>query len=164
MDSLSRSCSTADREYNTKAHGRPPGERRATDIQNSIWKFLQRPLGKLRQKNSQKLGCSHGAFSHMSPSGALWFQGSFSQISYLAVLGLHCFTWASSLVAMGAGGYSLVAVSGLLIAVALPVAEPGSRAHGLCSWRYSRSPGHVGSFLTRDQTHVPCIGRPILNH
>lgn len=136
MDSLSRSCSTADQEYNTKAHGRPPGERHDADIQNNIWRFLQRPLGKLKQKNSQRPGCSHETFNHMSPSGALWFQGSFSQINYLAVLGLHCFTWAFSLVAMGVGGYSPVAVSGLLIAVA-PPAEPGSRAHGLCSWRYT---------------------------
>ena len=95
------------------------------------------PLGKLKQKNSQRLGCSHGAFSHMSPSGALWFQGSFSQINYVAVLGFHCFMWAFSLVAMGAGGYSPVALSRLLIAVAPPVAEPGSRVHGLCSWRYT---------------------------
>ena len=55
----------------------------------------------------------------------------------------------------------------------------GSRTRGLCScssWtlehrlnRYGTveglvAPLHVGSFQTRDRTHVSCIGRQILNH
>ena len=62
--------------------------------------------------------------------------------------------------------YSLVAVPGLLIAMASLVAELGL-------WRVQASiavvrglscPGHVESSRTRDGTHVPCIGRQILYH
>ena len=48
---------------------------------------------------------------------------------FLAVLGLCCCTGFSLVVA--SGGYSPVAVHGLLIVVASLVAELGSRAHGL---------------------------------
>ena len=97
------------------------------------------------------------------------------------MLGLPCFLGFSLVVA--SGGYSLVVVHGLLMAVVSLVAEHGSRAcglqqlqhmgsgvvarglwstgsifvaHGLfCSW-------HVGSSWIRDQTPVSCIGRQTL--
>ena len=41
----------------------------------------------------------------------------------------------------------------------------GSRAQAQQLWRMGLvAPQHVGSFRTRAQTHVPCIGRWILNH
>ena len=60
--------------------------------------------------------------------------------------------------------FSLVAVCGLLTAVASLVSEPGLqgtqaqqlRRVGLVAWQ------HVGSSYTRDQTNVPCIARPFL--
>ena len=57
-------------------------------------------------------------------------------------------------------GATLVAVLRLLIAVA-SLMEHGLKAHGLSSC--GRATGHVGSW-NRSQTHVPCIGRWILNH
>ena len=64
------------------------------------------------------------------------------------------------------GGCSLVVVHALLIAVASLVAGTYSRAcrlgsRGTCA-QLLRCP--VASSQTRDQTHVPCIGRQILNH
>ena len=72
-------------------------------------------------------------------------------------------------------------MQGLLIAVVYPVAKhrlQGLRASivaacGLSSYGVqvpqlwptgSAAPWHVGSFQTRDRTHVPSIGRWILNH
>ena len=75
-------------------------------------------------------------------------------------------------------GYSLVAVCGLLIAVASLVAEHGLEAmwasvfaargfystgsvfvvHGIAAPRY------VGSSWTRERIHVPCISRWVLYH
>ena len=61
-------------------------------------------------------------------------------------------------------GLSLVVVCGLLIAVASLVAD-----HGLQSAWASvvvvsvDALGHVESSQARDRTHVPCIGRQILN-
>ena len=55
----------------------------------------------------------------------------------LPVLGLHCCTGCS--LAIASWGYSLVAVQGLLTAVAFLVAEHGPRAPGLSScgtWAY----------------------------
>ena len=78
-------------------------------------------------------------------------------ILFLAVLGLHC--CRISLVAER-GGYSLVAVLRLLISVA-SLREHGLEEHGLSSC--GRATGHVGSW-NRNQTHVPCIGRWIINH
>ena len=62
-----------------------------------------------------------------------------------------------SLVAVS--GATLVSVCGLLIAVASLVAEHSLKAPGACLV----APLHVGSH-TRDLTHVPWIGRGILNH
>ena len=45
------------------------------------------------------------------------------------MLGLHCSAGFS--LAVESGGYSPVVVLGLLIAVTSPVAEKGSRTHGL---------------------------------
>ena len=113
-------------------------------------------------------------------------------ILFLAALGLCCCTRTFS--SCGDGGYSLllhvgflqlwqwgllfVAAHGLLIAVASLVAEHGLQAHGLQQlwltgsraqaqklWRMGLvAPRHVGSSRTRAPTHVPCIGRWILNH
>ena len=69
---------------------------------------------------------------------------------------------------VGSGGYSVVAVSGLLLLL-----NTGSRACRLRQLQYSGSVvvlsglvalRHVESSQTRDQTRVPCIGRWILNH
>ena len=83
--------------------------------------------------------------------------------------------------------YSLDAVSRLLVEVASPVAEVGSRTHRASVVRHVGSvvtaarvwhtgstvvahncclaaPRHVGSSWIRDGTHVPCIGRHILYH
>ena len=74
---------------------------------------------------------------------------------FLAALGVHCCAWAT-----------LVAVPGLLIAFA-SCCRALAPEHGLSSygWRIGLvAPWHVESFWTRDRTHVPCIGKWILNH
>ena len=81
-----------------------------------------------------------------------------SCVSFLAVLGLPC-CLGSSLVAES-GGCSPALIHRLLIAVA---SRCGAQAQQLWYTGWV-APGHVGSFLTRDQTHVPCIGRRILYH
>ena len=103
---------------------------------------------------------------------------------FLAVLGLRCCAWAFS--SCGERGLLFIAVCGLLIAVASLVVEHGLQAHGLQQlqhvgsvvvvhglqgaqaqqlWRMGLvAPWHVGSSQSRDQTHVPCIDRRILNH
>ena len=92
---------------------------------------------------------------------------------FLAAFGLHCCMRAFS--SCGKQGLLFVAVHGILIVVASLVAEHRLQAsvvvaHGL------QSAGSVvvvhglncsvacGIFRTRVQTHVPCIGRQILNH
>ena len=94
----------------------------------------------------------------------------------LAALGLRCCVRASS--SCGEQGLLFVAVCGLLIAVASLVVEhgllthgpqqlwlAGSRAQAQQLWHTGlAAPRHVGSSRTRAQTHVPCIGRQILNH
>ena len=95
---------------------------------------------------------------------------------FLAALGLHCWAWALS--SFREQGLLFVAVRGLLIAVASLVAEHGLQAHRLqqlwlvgCRGQAQQlwhtglvAPQHVGSSRTRARTHVPCIGRRILNH
>ena len=54
-----------------------------------------------------------------------------------------------------------VAVHGFLIAAASLTAEHGLWVLGLSS---CAALWHVGSFQTRDRTHVPSLGRWILNH
>ena len=88
---------------------------------------------------------------------------SFVYLFSLAVLGLRCCVWAFSgcserglLSSCGAqasrGGFSRCRTQAL-----------GSRAQWL--WRTGFvAPWHVGSSQTRDRTHVPCLGRWILNH
>ena len=79
---------------------------------------------------------------------------------FLAALGLHgCIVAAS-------GGYSLVALLGLLIAVASFAVQHSLQgvwpsfvvAHGLSCLR------HMESSRIRNQTHVSCISRQIPNH
>ena len=78
---------------------------------------------------------------------------------FLAVLVLVA-SWAFSLVT-ASRDYSLVAVRGLLIAVApLAAGSPGSGAQAQQLWQMSLVfPWHVGSSQTRDGTHVSCFGR-----
>ena len=82
----------------------------------------------------------------------------------LAALGLRCCMWAFS--SCGEQGLLFVAGHGLLIAAAslgCGARALGTRAQQL--WLTGLvAPRHVGSFLTRARTHVPCIGRRILNH
>ena len=60
-------------------------------------------------------------------------------------------------------GFSLVAVSGLSIAVASLVAW--AQDTGSSFWCLGLvAPQHVESSRASDQTHVPCIDRQILNH
>ena len=70
-------------------------------------------------------------------------------------------------------GVSLVAVSmvysldlalGLLTAVTSLAAEPRLYAHSLQQDTGLVALRHMESSRTRDQTHIPCIGRQILNH
>ena len=63
-------------------------------------------------------------------------------------------------------GLPFIAVRGLLIAVAPLVAEHGLQARRLQQlWRTGLvAPWHVGSSWTRARTHVPLIGKQILNH
>ena len=85
-------------------------------------------------------------------------------ILFLAALGLRCCARAFS--SCSERRLLLVAVRGLLIAVASLVADHGLQVCGLQQlWHTGLvAPWHVGSFRTRAQTHVPCIGRQILNH
>ena len=64
------------------------------------------------------------------------------------------------------GGCSPVAVHRLLTAVASLIVEHGPQAHGLQQLRWTGLvvPWHVGSSQMWDWTHVPRIGRWILNH
>ena len=55
-------------------------------------------------------------------------------------------------------GYSLLRCAGFSLWWLLWLWSMGSRHAGLVA------PWHVGSSRTRAQTHVPCIGRWILNH
>ena len=69
------------------------------------------------------------------------------------------------LVAMSRG-CSPGVLPGLLIAVASLVAEHRLQGTSLQQSRYTGlvAPLHAEASQTRDQTHVPCIGRQILNH
>ena len=95
---------------------------------------------------------------------------------FLAALGLRCCVLAFS--SCGEWGLLFVVVRGLLIAVASLVVERGLQARRLQQLWLAGSraqvqqpwctglvaPRHVGSSWTRARTHVPCIGRRILNH
>ena len=88
----------------------------------------------------------------------------------LAAWGLHCCVWAFS--GCGEGGYSLLRCAGFSLQWLL-LWSTGSRSTGFSScgtqaqqlWHTDLvAPRHVGSSRARAQTHVPCIGRWILNH
>ena len=97
-------------------------------------------------------------------------------IIILAALDLHCCARAFS--SCGEQGLLFAVVCGLLIAVASLVAEHrlqarglqqlwlmGSRAQAQQLWRMGLvALRHVASSWTKARTHVPCIGRQILNH
>ena len=77
----------------------------------------------------------------------------------LGVLGPCCCSGPSLVV--DSGGYSLVAVRGLLEVASL--VQHKSEGHSL--WRTGLvALQHVGSSKTRDGTHVSCFGRQILYH
>ena len=103
---------------------------------------------------------------------------------FLAALGLRCCTHGLSLVA-ASGGYSSLWCTGFSLCWLLLLWSTGSRRAGFSScgvraqqlwlagsraqaqqfWHMGLdAPRHVGSSWTRAQTHVPCIGRQILNH
>ena len=110
---------------------------------------------------------SHPHFVHtLSTSLQLEFLNLLKLINYLflAALGLHCCTQAFS--SCGERGLLFVVVLGLLIVVASLFVE-----HRLQTSRLQQlwctglvAPRQVGSSQTRARTHVPCIGRQILNH
>ena len=78
-------------------------------------------------------------------------------IFFLFVLG--CRGCGLSLILAG-GGYSVVVVHGVLTVVLLLIQSIGSTVLAQQLWLVgSVAPWHVGSSWTRDQTHVPCIGR-----
>ena len=97
---------------------------------------------------------------------------------FLAALGLHCFIAACGLSLVAAsGGYSSLRWAGFSLRWLLLLWSTGCRPVGsvaVACGLYSAgsvvvehglvTPQHVGSSRTRDQTHVPCIGRRILNH
>ena len=141
-----------------------------------------------------KLSCSHWfvsflyiywlpVFVFVFNNFILFFFINLFYLLFLAALGLRCYTRAFS--SCGMWGLFFVAVRGLLIAVASLVAEHRLQARGLqqlwhvgsvvvaCGLQSEDSvvvaPGlncsaACGSSRTRAQTHVPCIGRWILNH
>ena len=62
-------------------------------------------------------------------------------------------------------GYSLVAVPGFSLRWLLLLQSTGSRVWAQQLWCTGLvTLWHMGIFLDRDQTYVPCIGRRILNH
>ena len=110
------------------------------------------------------------------------FPQSFSFFFNINLLILFIYLWLHW-VFVAARGLSLVAVCGLLIAVASLVAEHGLQGFSSCGmgarqlwlagsgWQAQQlwctglvAPWHVGSSRTRARTRVPCIGRRILNH
>ena len=82
----------------------------------------------------------------------------------MAALGLHWYTWAFSSVA--SGGYSLVMLCRLLIAMASLAAEHGLEATqaSVVVVRGLSCPGACGIFLDQRLNSVPRIGRQILKH
>ena len=102
---------------------------------------------------------------------------------FLAALGLRCCAWAFS--SCGEQGLRFVAVGGFSLRWLLLLQSTGSRRTGFSSrgtraqqlwllgsraqaqqlWRMGLvALWHVGSSRTRARTHVPYIGRRILNH
>ena len=90
---------------------------------------------------------------------------------FLAALGLRYCARAFS--SWGERGLLFVAVRGFLLRWLLLLQSTGSRHSGFSSCGTAGSvvvvhglvaPRHVGSSRTRVHTHVPCIGRLILNH
>ena len=79
------------------------------------------------------------------------------QQSFLAALGLHYYVQAFSSCSEW-GLLFLLHGMGCSLWWLLLLQSTGSRHMGLVV------PRHMGSFQTRDQTHVLCIGRQILNH
>ena len=82
----------------------------------------------------------------------------------MAVLGLRFCARAFS--SCGKRGPPFIAVREPLTIAASPVAEHRLQSRRLsnCGSRAQLLPPHVGSSQTRARTHVPCIGRQLLNH
>ena len=90
---------------------------------------------------------------------------------FLAALGLHC--CAPAFASCGKRGLIFVWCTGFSLWWLLLLRSMGSRRTGFssCGIRAQQLwlaglvvPWHVGSSRPRAQTHVPCIGRHILNH
>ena len=84
----------------------------------------------------------------------------------MAVLGL-CFC-ARAFSSCGKRGPLFIAVHGPLTIAASLVVEHRLQTRRLSNCgsqaQLPMSQRHVGSFQTRARTHIPCIGRQILNH
>ena len=104
-------------------------------------------------------------YSHFEGCGTLLvFKKIFLKINlFLTVLGLCCFAWTFS--SCGEEGCSLLWCEGISLWCLPLLWGSSSTAQGLqwlCAWAVTLR--HVGSYLTRDQTHVSCVGSQILNH
>ena len=98
-------------------------------------------------------------------AGSLVAVCKFSFLKFLAVLGLCCCVQVFS----GLGEQRLLSFSlcpGFSLWCLLLLLSTGCRALGLssCGVQSLVALWHVGSYQTRNQTHVPCIGRQYLNH
>ena len=83
---------------------------------------------------------------------------------FLSAVDPRCRAWVYSS-CNRLGGYSSVAVCGLVTAVALLLQGTGSRPCGLSMVQgLSCSRQRVGSSWTKDPAHIFCIGRQILSH
>ena len=81
----------------------------------------------------------------------------------MAVLGLRF--WARACSSCSERGPLFIAVRGPLTVTASLVVEHRLQTRRLSSCVTGpAAPRHVGSSQTRARTHVPCIGRQILNH
>ena len=79
---------------------------------------------------------------------------------------LCCGAWASHCGGFFCcGAWALGMRASVVVARGLRSCNAGFRAQAQLLWHMGLvAPQHVGSSQTRDQTHVPCIGRQILNH
>ena len=134
---------------------------------------------KFSNKNIQ---LSEGQFCQFSHSIELFYPDLCANILFFfyfiylfwAALGL-CFAWAFS--SCSEWGLLFIVLCRLLIVVASLAVVHRLQAHGLSTWAHRPqsqaqqlwptnlvAQQHVESSWSRDQTHVPCIGRQILIH
>ena len=123
-----------------------------------VYKWIEKNKNK-NQRNVKSANLSNTLGSGHAFRINLWFSKIFI---YFWLCWVFVAAHELPLVAVS-GSYSLVVVCGLLIAVASLVAKHGlsSLVVAACGLAVQR---HVGSFQTRDQIHIPCIGRQSLHH